>query len=187
MANLKCRTTPWGSALVNCYCGVWIINLLEERNRGEEVCSLIIGVAIYKTCLSHSQLWNLFLCQREWSYRHLVPYTSQSYIIGVFFVGLPGNHKSLLIYYESTTTMSTEDRPLEKDFSNSRDAGNTHAEIWEDTLRRIQTAGSFVITPEIFEKMYLTPPNKVKGDLRLKFANPTPLEVFSEQTQPILL
>jgi hypothetical protein len=83
--------------------------------------------------------------------------------------------------------MSTEDRPLEKDFSNSRDAGNSHAEIREDTLRRIQTAGSFVITPEIFEKMYLTPPNKVKGDLRLKFANPTPLQVFSEQTQPILL
>ncbi|KFY69777.1 hypothetical protein V499_09756 [Pseudogymnoascus sp. VKM F-103] len=70
--------------------------------------------------------------------------------------------------------MSTKDR-LEKDFSNSRDAGHTHAEIQDDTLRRIQTAGSFVITPEIFEKMYLTPPNKVKGDLRLKFANPTPL------------
>ncbi|OBT46374.1 hypothetical protein VE00_02756 [Pseudogymnoascus sp. WSF 3629] len=49
--------------------------------------------------------------------------------------------------------MSTEDRPLEKDFSNSRDAGNSHAEIREDTLRRIQTAGSFVITPEIFEKI----------------------------------
>ncbi|OBT84462.1 hypothetical protein VE02_06454 [Pseudogymnoascus sp. 03VT05] len=82
--------------------------------------------------------------------------------------------------------MSTEDRSLEKDFSNSRDAGHTHTEIQGDTLRRIQTAGSFVITPEIFEKMYLTPPNKVKGDLRLKFANPTPLQVFPEQSQPIL-
>lgn len=82
--------------------------------------------------------------------------------------------------------MSSRDSPLEKDSSN-RDAGNTHAEVREDTLRRIQTTGSFVITAEIFEKMYLTPANKVKGDLRLKFANPTPLQVFPGQSQLIQL
>ncbi|KFZ09679.1 hypothetical protein V502_08577 [Pseudogymnoascus sp. VKM F-4520 (FW-2644)] len=83
--------------------------------------------------------------------------------------------------------MSSRDNPLEKDFSNNRDAGHTHAEVRENTLRRIQTAGSIVITPEIFEKMYLTPANKVKGDLRLKFANPTPLQDFPGQSQLIQL
>lgn len=71
--------------------------------------------------------------------------------------------------------MSTNDGPQEKDVSNNRGGGHTHAEVLEDPIHRIQTAGSIVITPEIFEKMYLTPANKVKGDLRLKFANPTPL------------
>jgi uncharacterized protein len=52
---------------------------------------------------------------------------------------------------------------------------HTHTETSEDALRRIQTAGSITISPEIFEKIYLTPANKVKGDLRSKFANPTPL------------
>ncbi|KFY50175.1 hypothetical protein V496_09536 [Pseudogymnoascus sp. VKM F-4515 (FW-2607)] len=51
--------------------------------------------------------------------------------------------------------MSTNDGPQERDFSNNRGAGHAHAEI--------------------FEKMYLTPANKVNEGLRLKFANPTPL------------
>lgn len=42
-------------------------------------------------------------------------------------------------------------------------------------LRQIQTAGSISISPELFEKMYLSPPNKVKGELRKTFGNPTPL------------
>lgn len=83
--------------------------------------------------------------------------------------------------------MSSEDSPVEKVSSNNRGAGHTHAEMRDDTLRRIQTAGSIVITPEIFEKMYLTPANKVKGDLRMKFANPTPLQVFPKKPQLILL
>jgi Uma2 family endonuclease len=42
-------------------------------------------------------------------------------------------------------------------------------------LRQIQTAGSISISPELFEKLYLSPPNKVKGELRKTFGNPTPL------------
>jgi hypothetical protein len=42
-------------------------------------------------------------------------------------------------------------------------------------LRRIQTAGSISISPELFEKIYLSPQNRVKGELRKTVGNPTPL------------
>ena len=45
----------------------------------------------------------------------------------------------------------------------------------ENTLERIRTAGSISISPELFEKLYLSPENRVKGDLRKTFGNPTPL------------
>jgi len=34
---------------------------------------------------------------------------------------------------------------------------------------------SLSISPELFEKLYLSPKNQVKGDLRSTFGNPTPL------------
>jgi hypothetical protein len=34
---------------------------------------------------------------------------------------------------------------------------------------------SITISPELFEKLYLSPQNAVKGGLRNTFANPTPL------------
>lgn len=45
----------------------------------------------------------------------------------------------------------------------------------DHALRRIKTAGSISISPELFEKIYLSPQNSVKGDLRKTFGNPTPL------------
>lgn len=42
-------------------------------------------------------------------------------------------------------------------------------------LEKIDTIGSISLTPEQFERMYLGPQNKVKGDLRKTFANPTPI------------
>ncbi|MCJ1368152.1 hypothetical protein MMC16_007293 [Acarospora aff. strigata] len=45
----------------------------------------------------------------------------------------------------------------------------------DTALRRIKTAGSISISPELFEKIYLSPQNNVKGDLRKTFGNPTPL------------
>ena len=42
-------------------------------------------------------------------------------------------------------------------------------------LRHIRTAGSISISPELFEKLYLSPKNEVKGELRKTFGNPTPL------------
>lgn len=45
----------------------------------------------------------------------------------------------------------------------------------ENALRKIRTTGSLSISPELFEKIYLSPQNKVSGDLRKTFGNPTPL------------
>jgi len=56
--------------------------------------------------------------------------------------------------------------------------GHTHldSEMGSDAaLKRIQTAGSISISPELFEKIYLSPQSAVKGDLRKTFANPTPI------------
>lgn len=56
--------------------------------------------------------------------------------------------------------------------------GHTHLDSDHDkdtALRKIQTAGSISISPELFEKIYLSPQNAVKGDIRKTFANPTPV------------
>lgn len=60
------------------------------------------------------------------------------------------------------------------------DGSDFHGNIGNDVdsetaLRRIRTAGSISISPELFEKIYLSPQNKVAGELRKTFGNPTPL------------
>ncbi len=45
----------------------------------------------------------------------------------------------------------------------------------DEALKRIRTTGSLSISPELFEKIYLSPQNKVAGELRKTFGNPTPL------------
>jgi hypothetical protein len=42
-------------------------------------------------------------------------------------------------------------------------------------ISRITTDGTFSMSPELFAKLYLSPQNKVKGDLRNTFGNPSPL------------
>lgn len=44
-----------------------------------------------------------------------------------------------------------------------------------DTLKRMRTGGSVNMSSELFEKLYLSPENRVKGDLRMTFGNPTPM------------
>ncbi|KAI9704747.1 MAG: hypothetical protein M1836_006527 [Candelina mexicana] len=48
----------------------------------------------------------------------------------------------------------------------------------DTTLDKIKTSGSITISPELFEKMYLSPQTPVKGDLRKTFGNPTPLALI---------
>ena len=45
----------------------------------------------------------------------------------------------------------------------------------DNALKKIRTTGSLSISPELFEKIYLSPQNRVAGDLRKTFGNPTPL------------
>lgn len=45
----------------------------------------------------------------------------------------------------------------------------------DDTLQKIRTAGSLSISPELFEKLYLAPKTRVKGNLRATVGNPSPL------------
>ncbi|OQV07602.1 hypothetical protein CLAIMM_12009 [Cladophialophora immunda] len=52
---------------------------------------------------------------------------------------------------------------------------DVYADKKEEGLRRVHTAGSVVMTPELFEQLYLAPQNKVKGELRQTFGNPTPI------------
>ncbi|KAJ0158021.1 Protein alcS [Colletotrichum tanaceti] len=47
----------------------------------------------------------------------------------------------------------------------------------DDTLQTVKTAGSVSMSPELFEKLYLSPLNNVKGDLRKTFGNPTPIAI----------
>lgn len=42
-------------------------------------------------------------------------------------------------------------------------------------LTHYKSAGGMTISPELFEKLYLTPKTAVTGDFRKRFANPTPL------------
>lgn len=60
---------------------------------------------------------------------------------------------------------------MTKPSSNSSDPEVGHHEA----LHAIRSAASISMSPELFEKLYLAPPNAVKGDLRKTFGNPTPL------------
>lgn len=55
----------------------------------------------------------------------------------------------------------------DKDFASSN--GSNGAE-----LKPIRTEGSIVLTPEMFERMYLAPQTRSDGGLRKILANPTP-------------
>jgi hypothetical protein len=80
-------------------------------------------------------------------------------------------------------SLPTHDHNSTKDFSSSSEALSSHKHLSEkmtpeDALKHIQRTGSVSMSPELFEKFYLSPQNKVSGDLRKTFANPTPLAVL---------
>lgn len=45
----------------------------------------------------------------------------------------------------------------------------------DEMLGRTTTTGGISISPELFEQLYLAPKNRVEGQLRQTFGNPTPL------------
>ncbi|KAB8292522.1 hypothetical protein EYC80_008232 [Monilinia laxa] len=84
---------------------------------------------------------------------------------------------------EMSAQASSSNKPLEKDFSRNgnhyRDGSNSHhisdaSMSSDEALKRFKTDGSLSISPELFEKIYLSQ-NAVKGDLRKTFGNPTPV------------
>ncbi|KZF25335.1 hypothetical protein L228DRAFT_66969 [Xylona heveae TC161] len=84
----------------------------------------------------------------------------------------------------SVTRGDPNGQPLEKDYSqtgvcshhsNEGDPIAAHDATSDTGLGRVPTARSFSISPELFEKIYLSPATAVKGDLRKTFGNPTPL------------
>jgi hypothetical protein len=83
--------------------------------------------------------------------------------------------------HNAQARMNGNGDPLEKDFSNQGYANGNSYHMndtnmdHETALNRIRTAGSISISPELFEKIYLSPQNVVKGDLRKTFGNPTPV------------
>jgi len=81
--------------------------------------------------------------------------------------------------YQATNNnanLTRGDGPLEKDYGGTNGGYHMdHNTDPEDALRRIRTTGSISISPELFEKIYLSPQNKVAGELRKTFGNPTPL------------
>lgn len=75
---------------------------------------------------------------------------------------------------------------LEKDHANGVNGNaNYHMDETVDSetaLRKIRTAGSISISPELFEKIYLSPKNQVSNNLRTTFGNPTPLYVMLQNS-----
>lgn len=53
--------------------------------------------------------------------------------------------------------------------------GNSHTNTDDLGLKQTQTIGGMTISPELFEKLYLTPKTPHAGDYNKRFANPTPL------------
>jgi len=78
-------------------------------------------------------------------------------------------------------SLTNGEDPFTKDFSGSDVSGHKHLDekmSTQEALAHIQRAASVSMSPELFEKFYLSPQNKVSGNLRKTFANPTPLAVI---------
>lgn len=45
-------------------------------------------------------------------------------------------------------------------------------------MENLRRENAIVLTPELFEKLYLNPANNVRGDLRERYGNPTPLALL---------
>lgn len=79
--------------------------------------------------------------------------------------------------------MASHGADIEKDHHSDGTAvnGNRGYDLHHDThdehtaLSRLRTAGSLSISPELFEKIYLSPKNQVSNNIRSTFGNPTPL------------
>ncbi len=64
--------------------------------------------------------------------------------------------------------------------------GHSHHDE-DNEIQRIRTVGSINMSAEMFEKLYLSPKNTVKGQLRNTFGNPTPMYVLRIDRAPEII
>ncbi|KAK9357503.1 GPR1/FUN34/yaaH family-domain-containing protein [Lipomyces starkeyi] len=74
---------------------------------------------------------------------------------------------------------STINNPDDFDIEAARNKKDVSLTSREEALSRMRTAQSITMSPELFEKLHLSPERAVKGNLRQTFANPTPLAIVS--------
>lgn len=78
--------------------------------------------------------------------------------------------------FHSATNGNTAEEKIEEYLNPQSSNGPDSArDMAAETLERLRTNGSITISPEQFERLYLQPYGKVKGDLRATVGNPTPL------------
>lgn len=68
-----------------------------------------------------------------------------------------------------TDTLDKAETPMDRHWSGH-----------DTMLDRVRSSSVVTITPDVFEQMFLSPENRVKGDLRQTFGNPTAIGKWSE-------
>jgi uncharacterized protein YcbK (DUF882 family) len=80
------------------------------------------------------------------------------------------------ITLDTITTMATTEHTEQLHEKHNGMNGNYDPEAQRmDALKQFRSAASVQMSPELFEKLYLSPMNEVKGNLRQTFGNPTPM------------
>ena len=77
-------------------------------------------------------------------------------------------------------SMANSPRIRETEIKNpqrSSEESNASQNYTDEQLRNVLT-NTATLPPELFEKLYLSPQSKVKGDMRKTVANPTPLAIM---------
>lgn len=67
----------------------------------------------------------------------------------------------------------------EPDQSPYKDSGPDTNGDYKDAINQVRSAGSVVITSELFEKLYLSPQKPMKDGRAKTFGNPTPMYEYS--------
>lgn len=75
---------------------------------------------------------------------------------------------------------------VEADLEKGTTINGSNDEVNDDQFQtsKLDRVGTIVLTPEMFEKLYFQPQNKVSGNLRSTFGNPTAMYVFQRKFLP---
>jgi hypothetical protein len=96
----------------------------------------------------------------------------------------PSNHLNLPHSQQQNNSLIAMAHHVEKNDPDAMERGSSNSNgnrldviHSEDHFREILTK-TMTTSPELFEKLYLNPKREVPGDLRKRFANPTPLGIM---------